>query len=347
MNEGPVTGDDLKERILRNYKGKDTSEETRQWLNALDSNSLNADDALTITPADANDFTPVAVFMDSLFDHLSRYASEFSANPSYQQIRVYCERPGGNFEFTDYSRFPTALKYIQGHVTMNDWALVVQAYEKKILVFVIPSELLIGFRPGDPSRKEYMLIVESGKTGNNVRTLLDRPISSLHLSHLARRIFGQLLRVVRGEASDAEEFAIAKTVSEYDLETDRSYDADESKWLLSEADFEEFRKRSTATPQGSQKAPPTPAAAFAGPAAKALPPSLTSNNQAVAKFCMSMVGDIDNLTSNLEQIGMAAMKQDGMRDVNQAMKRSQALKRLRDHVIEFAGEWDQILNEGK
>lgn len=344
MNEGPVTGDDLKERILRNYSGKDTSEETRQWLNALDSNSLSADQALTITPPDANDFTPVAVFMDSLFDHLSRYATEFSANPSHDQLRVYCERPGGQFEFTDYSRFQTALKYIQGHVTMNNWALVIQAYQNKIMVFIIPSELLIGFRPGDPTRKEYMQIIESGKTGNQVRTLLDRPISSVHLSHLARRIFGQLVKVVRGEASEAEEFTISKKVSEYDLETDRSYDADESKWLLSEADFEEFKKRSTARPQTAQGAP---SAAFAGPGTKPTTSPLDSNNQAVAKFCMGTVGDIDKLTGSLEQIGMAAMKHDNMKDVNQAMKRTQALKVLRDHIIEFAGQWDSILNEAK
>jgi len=325
---------DLRNRILGNVKDRNTSEETRQWLSVLDSSALQADQTLHLNQSPEAESLSTSSFVDLLFDYLSRYVSEFNKNPIHESLKVHCERPKGEYEFQDFTRFPQPVKYFQGHVSTREWAVVVQAYKNKILVFVVPSDILIGFRPGDPTRKPYMEIIEKEENNAIKRTLLTRGLSSANISQLAKRIFGQVIKVARNEASDTEEFKIASHAQETVSDPDRSYDADESKWLLSEQDFLEMRRSAA----GGAPAPDTTKAK------QGIPAQFATNSQNVANLCMQIVGDIDKELTNLEQIGISAMKQDAMKEINFAMKRSQVLKNLKDRILDFASEWDNCLN---
>ena len=326
-----TTGEDLKSRILRNVKDRNTSEETRQWLSVLDSNALQADQTLHLNQVQEGETLNTSAFVDLLFDFLSRYVAEFNKNPIHETLKVHCERPKGEFEFKDFSRFSHTVKYFQGHVSTREWAVVVQAFMGKILVFIVPSEILIGFRPGDPTRRPFMEIVES-QQGD--RTLLGHGLTSANIGPLAKRIFGQVIKVARKEATDTDQFQIVTHAQEEAVDPDRSYDADESKWLLSEQDFLEMRRS-----QASAGAP-----AKIAPGKMSLPDQFNHNNQQVANICMQVVGDIDKELNTLEQIGMSAMKVNGMKEINFAMKRSQVLKTLKEKILDFASDWDNCIN---
>lgn len=332
MTESPP--EDLRSRILNNVKDRNTSEETRQWLSVLDSSALQADQTLHLNQAAEAENLSTSMFVDLLFDYLSRYVAEFNKNPVHDSLKVHCERPKGEYEFKDFSRFSHNVKYFQGHVSTREWAVVVQAYMNKILVFVVPSDILIGFRPGDPTRKPFMEIIEKGEA-SKTRTLLGRGIGSSNIGQLAKRIFGQVIKVARSESNDTEEFAIAKHAEQStQSEPDRSYDEDENRWLLSEADFKEMRRGGGTAPGAAQV-----------PAAKmGMPEQFAANNQQVANMCMQLVADIDKELSLLEQIGMSAMKKDAMKEINFAMKRSNVLKNLKEKVLDFASDWDNCLN---
>ncbi len=327
---------DLRNRILGNVKDRNTSEETRQWLSVLDSSALQADQTLHLNQAPQAENLNTSAFVDLLFDYLSRYVAEFNKNPVHEALKVHCERPKGEYEFKDFSRFAHTVKYFQGHVSTREWAVVIQAYMGKVLVFIIPSDILIGFRPGDPTRKPYMEIVEKEAEGATSRVLLGRGLTSANLGQLAKRIFGQVIKVARNEATDTEEFIIASHVEAPEEDPDRSYDEDESKWLLSEADFQEMRR------SAANKGPGGTPLRTAGKLT--LPEQFSQNSQQVANLCMLMVGEVDKELASLEQIGMTAMKVDGMKEVNFAMKRANALKSLKEKILDFASDWDNCLN---
>lgn len=326
-----TTGDDLKSKILRNVRDRNTSEETRQWLSVLDSSALQADQTLHLNQAPAAENLNTSAFVDLLFDFLSRYVAEFNKNPVHEKLKVHCERPKGEYEFKDFSRFSHAVRYFQGHVSTREWAVVVQAYMDKILVFLVPTDILIGFRPGDPTRKPYMEILERHEDGKSTRTLLGRGLSSDNIGQLAKRIFGQVIKVARNEASDTEEFQIASHAMQPVEELDRSYDADESRWLLSEQDFQEMRRLGGVMP-------PKPTASMT------LQDKFAANNNQVANMAMQIVADIDKELGLLEQIGITAMKTNSMKEINFAMKRSQVLKNFKERILDFATDWDNCLN---
>lgn len=325
---------DLRSRILGNVKDRNTSEETRQWLSVLDSNALQADQTLHLNLAPDAEALSTSAFVDLLFDFLSRYVAEFNKNPAHETLKVHCERPKGEYEFKDFSRFSHTVKYFQGHVSTREWAIVVQAYMGKILVFVVPSDILIGFRPGDPTRRPFMEILESQDGDQTSRTLHGRGLTSANIGPLAKRIFGQVIKVARKEATDTEEFKIATHAEQAQEDPDRSYDEDESKWLLSEADFLEMR-RTGANPAGAQPGVPGKMTSSE---------QFSQNNQHVANLCMLVVGEVDKELASLEQIGIAAMKIDAMKEINFAMKRSNVLKSLKEKILEFASDWDNCLN---
>lgn len=325
---------DLRNRILGNVKDRNASEETRQWLSVLDSSALQADQTLHLNQTPEAENLSTSAFVDLLFDYLSRYVAEFNKNPIHESLKVHCERPKGEYEFQDFTRFSHPVKYFQGHVSTREWAVVVQAYMGKILAFVVPSDILIGFRPGDPTRRPYVQIIEKDENGATKRSLLNRGLTSANIGQLAKRIFGQVIKVSRKEASDTEEFKIASHAEENTSDPDRSYDADESKWLLSEQDFLEMRRGGAA----AKAAPSAPKGK------QGIPEQFAANSQNVATLCMQIVSDIDKELATLEQIGMAAMKTDAMKEINYAMKRSQALKNLKDKILDFASDWDNCLN---
>lgn len=324
---------DLRNMILGNVRDRNASEETRQWLSVLDSSALQADQTLHLQAAPEAENLNTSAYVDLLFDYLSRYVAEFNKNPIHESLKVHCERPKGEFEFKDFSRFSHNVKYFQGHVSTREWAVVVQAYMGKILVFIVPTDILIGFRPGDPNRRPYMEIVESTADGRTSRSLLGRGLSSANIGQLAKRIFGQVIKVARKEARDTEEFQIA-AYAEEQVDPDRSYDADESKWLLSEADFLEMQRGRVS----GQSAAPAPGAK------PGIPEQFRQNNQHVVGLCMQIVADVDKELAFLEQLGIAAMKGDNMKEINFAMKRSNVLKSLKEKILDFASDWDNCLN---
>ncbi len=323
---------DLRNKILGNVRDRNTSEETRQWLSVLDSSALQADQTLHLGQSAQAENLSTSAFVDLLFDFLSRYVAEFNKNPVHEKLKVHCERPKGEYEFKDFSRFSHTVKYFQGHVSTREWAVVIQAYMSKVLVFIVPSDILIGFRPGDPTRKPYMEIVETTENGKTSRTLLGRGLSSASIGPLAKRIFGQIIKVARKEATDVEEFTIVSHTEEQ-ADPDRSYDADESRWLLSEADFQEMQRAGGAR-----------AAAGQVPAKASAVDQFRQNSQNVAGLCMQIVADVDKELLALEQLGIQAMKTDAMKDINYAMKRSNVLKSLKNKILDFATDWDNCLN---
>ncbi|HEY9787765.1 MAG TPA: hypothetical protein V6D17_20420 [Candidatus Obscuribacterales bacterium] len=352
----------LKEKILKGLDKSFTGEETRRWLSVLEDNKGVEE---TIAPgqhAGSLDLTMPAL-VDQLFDNLQRYTFEFNKTGIADELKVHCERPKGLHEYSDFTRYRGKVLLTQGHISTRAWALVIQGVDGEVFVFVIPADFIIGFRPGQTEFHPYLTITRSEDQRGASWSIEERALANDSVPKLARRLFGHLIRVVKGEASEGEKFSFASRPAPPGMGgLDRSYDRSEDDpglWLLRPEDFETPAPSTAKKAEAAAPAPSkgdkarktstklTPTKKISAKVPETVTEAFDQNNNEVRDICVQLVNDIDRLLDKLQQIGMKAMKEDSMADVARAMKRSQALKTLKEKAISFAEEWDHLLTENK
>lgn len=344
---------DLKEKILKGMKGSFTGEETQRWLSVLDKSPSKADETIAPGHRGAERHLPMTGVLDLLFDHLERYTFEFNKNPIAQKYKVQCERPKGLHEHSDFSKYSRKVQYAQGHLSTREWSLIVQGIEGEIEIYIIPGEFLIGFRPGQEQFNPYMQMYLEEVGGKSAWMVLDQPLGRDSMPKLARRLFGQLVKVAKKEASDSEKFKFSTSgTEEIAIGTvNRTYDNPEDPhlWLLGPETEKESAKKSEPAQKAAAEPPPRPAPKKPEPAtdAETIDEALERHNQSVQNTVLSFLDEIEQQVETMQQIGMKAMKGDNMDGVSRAMKRSQVLKGIKDKIISFAEEWDKVVKTDK
>lgn len=330
---------DLKNKILQGMGKSFTGEETMRWLSVLDKDPLSAEETIAPGQLIQEAQLPMTGVLDILFDHLQRYTFEFNKNPIAERFKVQCERPKGLHELADFSRFSRRVKYAQGHLSTREWSLIIQGIDDEIEVFVLPGDFLIGFRPGQTQFQPFLSMSLTQMKGRSAWTILDKPLARDSMPKLARRLFGQLIKVAKGESSESEKFKFStrdsQEVSSQSFE--RSYEKDDhpSLWLLGPEPADQPRPKSVDPGTGAcgEKRAETAVETLA-----ASKPDMSLEN--VRATCKEFVAEIDRQVESMQQMGMRAMKDDNMAGVTEAMKRSQMLKGLKEKVVGFMEEWD-------
>lgn len=239
----PNADDELKEKILSSVNRAFTGEATSRWIVAMKDDAIVEAEETVATGSKENHLnTNMAAIIDRLFDNFKRYAFEFNRSQPNRELVINCERPASMRTMADYGESGRQIKFCLGHLSSRNWALVVQGEENRVRAYVVPVEYLVGFRPNQSDFAPYiemkLMVDPSGSSRDLVWTIDNQLLAIESLPALSRRLFGQLVKVCRGEADNTEKFlfdphelrsqSVEPAISRpYDAEDDAMFFADE------------------------------------------------------------------------------------------------------------------------
>lgn len=197
---GRPLNDNLAQQILGSLASAYSGAETLRWLKNLDTDFplLAGKDT-----GKSGEALQVAMIINQLFNDFQRYSIEFNKTIGDFDSRITCESPQRVQVAVDGEE-PIIL---QGHLSTVSWALVVQAQEHKIHVYIIPSDRLLGFRMQRSAFSPYMEITgEAVAPGTVVWKVVNVNLNSQNLHRLSKKLFGHLFRVLNGLAQQTDKF---------------------------------------------------------------------------------------------------------------------------------------------
>ena len=340
---GRPLNDALAQQILGSLASAYSGAETVRWLKNLDADfPLQAGKEAGI--AKSGEPLKAAAIVHHLFNDFERYAIEFNKTISDPDFRITCEQPQSSHQIVEQGEEPVIC---QGHLSTVAWALVVQAQEHKILVYVVPSDRLLGFRMQRQAFSPYMEIYgETVAPGMTIWKVANVNLTSQNLSRLSKKLFGHLFRVLNGLAPQAEKFiGDFTTPSSTSAVFSTAKDAFAAKYDATGAE-----------PSTENHAPPNPGLAqpldyerllrkAVGNDGKAAGShaDLEENARAIShllnEFGKTVERELQLLT---EKIKTAMLNQDIVY-VQTLTKRAAALKRFRDSGEEFVRDWQSAI----
>jgi hypothetical protein len=210
--------------------------ETAEWLQSLglgpeapatdNNNALEADNAhpnllssiinqtaVADQPASENTMIGQAIsWLDKMFVQFELYAAEFNLNVRGTNLVVSCTRPIRRTNETGglYSEETDASLSYAGHIATQLWALVVRGSTSKVAVFIIPAELLLAFSVSSSTESGYdpLLELDSDWRNNEIIWHIQGHVITVdQIPFLAKELFGDLIKVASGQASEAEVIA--------------------------------------------------------------------------------------------------------------------------------------------
>jgi hypothetical protein len=207
----PNADEELKEKILSSVNRAFTGEATNRWIVAMKDDTIVEAEETVATGSKENHLnTNMAAIIDRLFDNFKRYAFEFNRSQPNRELVINCERPASMRTQAEYSEMGRQIKFCLGHLSSRNWALVVQGEENRVRAYVTPVEYLVGFRPNQKDFEPYiemkLMVDPSGSSRDLVWTIDNQLLAIESLPALSRRLFGQLVKVCRGEAEHTERF---------------------------------------------------------------------------------------------------------------------------------------------
>lgn len=203
----PPEDKELKKRILSskikrigNVDSNFTGEETMNWLIKMEDETI-IPGALML---DGSQFS-MPLLMDSLFDKLERYTFEVNKR---NKIRINCQRPSGFKEKVDHFH-RRKISYIRAHMSSEPYSMVFNAVDNSIDVFIIPTELLVGFDPYETDFEPFVTIDKLSVQESSSWGIDRKKLTEDDYSKLCRRLVGQLIKVIEGTAKAEDKFTFS------------------------------------------------------------------------------------------------------------------------------------------
>jgi hypothetical protein len=338
---GRPLNDALAQQILGSLTSAYSGAETVRWLK-----NLNADFPLQTGGAGvAKSGEPMKAvsIVNHLFNDFERYAIEFNKTISDPDSRITCEQPQSSHFAAEQGEEPVIC---QGHLSTVSWALVVQAQEHKILVYIVPSDRLLGFRMQRSAFSSYMEI--NGDTvapGMTMWKVANVNLTTQNLSRLSKKLFGHLFRVLNGLVPHTDKFVgDFTTLSATSLVLSTAKDTFAAKYdsvgaeqstphsppnpgLAQPLDYERLLHRAAGNPNG-----PTDSHA-----------DLEENTRAILHMLNEFSKTVDRELQSLTQKGASAMHNQDIVYVQIVAKRAAALQRFREIGEKLVKDWRESI----
>jgi len=153
-----------------------------------------------------------AVWVKKLFQEFALQATEFNATASGTEMVMTVRPPEFTFETPHYGAYDPEkkIKVFKGHIATTHWAMLVQGYNEKIDVYIIPSESILNFTLNDIRKSElsaFMTIDSSIVNGKRQWTTSGHPVTPETLPLLAKELLGDIVRIASGTMEESELFA--------------------------------------------------------------------------------------------------------------------------------------------
>lgn len=230
---------ELNEKILSTLQGSFSGEETKRWMAAMKEDKLEVAEEVVAAGSTENSLhSSMTAVMDRLFDNFKRYSFDFNRLQENRDYEVTCERPTSMRMTAEYMERGKPIKFCLGHLSSKDYSLIVQGEEIRIRVFIVPIEYMVGFKPGQTEFSPYIdMKLAAGKQANEtVWKIGNETVAMSSLPAISRRIFTQLVKVTKGEASFDETFLFNPQEQEAPKQSavDRSFEDDNASPLVKE-----------------------------------------------------------------------------------------------------------------
>ena len=208
---GPSKDEVVSKKILGSIKGKYTGDSTRSWIANLDADPSATKQAIEGDPIHLSSIA----CLDQLFDDFQRYGFEIANSAIGDEITVLCARPSIPLTSAKSPLDDTPV-IVQGLLTTGTWALVMQAQINKVRAFIVPQEYIESFPGRESFFTTYMEMDAFHDKGVTVWKIYDQLVLDSMLPYMSKKLFGNLLRVTKGEDLHAELFSLEPlTVEEF------------------------------------------------------------------------------------------------------------------------------------
>lgn len=328
-----ASSEDLTKKILGSIKKPYTGEQTARWILNLDDKAAiqNAVAKIAVTGGHELTTNPVAV-VDKIFDDFQRYIYEFEQTHGGAEAPVHSERPAA--VESSAARHGQAPVLCQGHLSTSSWALVIFAMHEAIKAYVIPVNHLVGFRENEDEFTCYFKMYGENDRGSFIWTVEGQRVNAEMLSVITKRMFGHLIKVVRGDASENDRFTLdpEKAKPKPVEPPPRRPESDKVELLSPERGYEFVRPPIPQRSLGAHAGNPEVASAF------------EQSSQAVLEAFDLLVEQLDHEMDVISQIGMRAIQAQDLAGAQMTISRSSVLKNLKQKANELAREWKQGLS---
>jgi hypothetical protein len=151
-------------------------------------------------------------WVKELFKQFASKATDFNATASGTELIMTVRPPEFTFESAHFGEYDPnkKIQVFKGHVATTHWAMLVQGYNDKIDVYIIPSESILNFTLNDIRKSElspFMTMESSIVNGEQVWSTSGHAITPEAVPPLAKELLGDLVRIGSGTMSEAELFS--------------------------------------------------------------------------------------------------------------------------------------------
>jgi hypothetical protein len=189
---------------LRSRRGQ----ETGKWLNNLASERTETKEQKAAVVSNVSSFDATIALMNALFKELGELTYEFNKTAVGSDLLISFDRPTLTEKKSDDVWYRPVTKISQGRLTTRQWALIVRGLDKKISIVLLPSAMVLAFTAGQGGEEEHAPFMEISHSADGTHwTIGGEVFHESTMPHLAKELFGDLVRVSSGVMSESELFS--------------------------------------------------------------------------------------------------------------------------------------------
>ncbi len=145
--------------------------------------------------------------VEVIFDTLQASCVEANRALAGSDAQLNCQRPAG-IQMRTSPQTGASVQALRGNVSLPNYSLVVDCTDERILVFIIPSEFLLGFDPESELIAPHLVLRQLLQVDGQSGWFMDNtPVGQVMLPELSRQLLRNLIAVARGEANPKQPFS--------------------------------------------------------------------------------------------------------------------------------------------
>lgn len=145
--------------------------------------------------------------VEVIFDTLQTSCVEANRALAGSDAQLNCQRPAG-IQMRTSPQTGASVQALRGNVSLPNYSLVVDCTDERILVFIIPSEFLLGFDPESELIAPHLVLRQLLQADGQSGWFMDNtPVGHVMLPELSRQLLRNLIAVARGEANPKQPFS--------------------------------------------------------------------------------------------------------------------------------------------
>lgn len=361
--------------ILGNLKSR-SGKDTTKWLN-----NLSNDDDEQSAPAISNTVTgsaPAVTYstaaaqqhvkwVDKVFDLFQQYEVEFNRVSPSQDLMVRVERAVVTPELVSRMRGNDAIHF-HGRLYTRYWTLIVVGNLYYLEGYIVPSDHYIGFEANHASYTQFFE-ANASWDGELKWVCENAVINEGLLPAFAKQLFGQLVKVAKGEASDEERFQLGPAKKKKAQAEGGAQPLMSQGNVFEDGGFLQNQPTQAATdskagrqtgsnkkdfPSGKNSYPiDSPSDYLVGPEQTQAPTSKSSApmpQQDLTKIsaeeaCDLLEAALDRKLADLSKAGASAFESHNFSEAEKLLKKTAKMKEFREQVSKALADWKRILQD--